>query len=127
MKNKTKIQKLVEIFKKAGVLKEVKRTGWVLKGVKEVESVADHTWRMQFFILLLTPSSLNKTKLLEMCVIHDLGESGVGDIKWETGKKIISSPKIKHKDEMHTMRDIFKGYERAEKYHFSWRVFRKSG
>jgi len=116
MKNKTEIQGLVEIFKKAGVLKEVKRTGWILKGVEEVESVADHTWRMELFVLLLTPPSLDRSKLLEMCVVHDLGETGVGDIKWETGKKIISSPKIKHKDEMQTMRDIFNGYEKADKY-----------
>ena len=79
--NKKQIRNLIKILKKSGGLKRLKRTGWVLKGVKNAESVADHTWRMGLLISLLTPKNLNKEKLLEMCTIHDLGEIGVGDIK----------------------------------------------
>jgi putative hydrolase of HD superfamily len=115
MDNK-QIKKLIEIFKKAGILKTIPRTGWVLKGIKDVESVADHTWRMGFLIMLLAPKNLDKQKLLEMNTIHDLGEIGIGDIKWESGRKVIASQKIKHKDEMKVMAEIFGSYSMGGKY-----------
>lgn len=37
------IRNLITLLNRAGILKEVKRTGWVLEGVKDAESVADHT------------------------------------------------------------------------------------
>jgi len=113
---KQEIRKIINILSKAGILKEVKRTGWVLKGVKNAESVADHTWRMSLLIVLLAPKNLNKQKLLEMNTIHDLGEIRIGDIKWETGKKIVGDRVQKHKDEMKIMQEIFGEYEDGEKY-----------
>lgn len=104
-KNEFKV--VINLAKSAGILKEVKRTGWILKGVKNAESVADHTWRMGFLAMLLAPDNLNKQKLLEMNIVHDLGEAGIGDVKWETGKEVIISPKTKHKDELKALRNIF--------------------
>lgn len=101
---------IIETLLASGTLKEIKRTGWVLKGIKNPESVADHTWRMSLIILLLCPKKLNKEKLLMMNAIHDLGEIGVGDIKWETGKKRVSPPHAKHKDEINTLNKLFSGY-----------------
>lgn len=66
--------------------------------------------------MLLAPNNLNKQKLLEMNTVHDLGEIGVGDIKWESGKKIIGDPKIKHKDETAAMNRIFSKYSGGKKY-----------
>jgi putative hydrolases of HD superfamily len=100
-------KEIIKIATKGGILKTVKRTGWILKGVKNAESVADHTWRMGLLILLLAPDNLNKQKLLEMNTIHDLGEVGIGDIKWEEGTKTISSPEDKHADELNTVKKIF--------------------
>lgn len=114
--NKKHIQDLITLLNRAGVLKEVKRTGWVLEGVKDAESVADHTWRMSLLIALLAPKALNKQKLLEMNIIHDLGEVGVGDIKWEIGKKVIGDQEAKRKDEMTVMNAIFGKYSDGKKY-----------
>lgn len=114
--DKQKIRKIIKVLSKAGVLKEVLRTGWVLKGVEDVESVADHTWRMGLLIMLLAPKNLDRLKLLEMNTIHDLGEIGVGDIKWESGTKVISSKSVKHKDEMKVMNDTFGDYKNGKKY-----------
>jgi len=44
--DKQRIRLIIKIASKAGELKQVLRTGWVLKGVENAESVADHTWRM---------------------------------------------------------------------------------
>ena len=113
---KAEIEKLIKLLNKAGVLKEVKRTGWVLEGVENAESVADHTWRMSLLIALLADNSLNKEKLLEMNIVHDLGEIGVGDIKWESGKEVIGDQEIKHKDEMAVLKRIFGNYKGGQKY-----------
>lgn len=114
--DKKQIKDLIKLINHAGVLKDVKRTGWVLEGVENAESVADHTWRMGLLVMLLADKSLDKEKLLEMNTIHDLGEIGIGDIKWESGKKVISDPKMKHKDELSVMKRIFDEYPYGNKY-----------
>lgn len=114
--NKKQIKNLIRLLNRAGVLKDVKRTGWVLEGVKDAESVADHTWRMSLLILLLADDTLDKERLMEMNVIHDLGEVGVGDIKWESGRKVIGDQEQKHKDEMSIMKRVFGNYPDGKKY-----------
>lgn len=107
---------LINILGRAGVLKEVRRTGWVLKGVEEAESVADHSWRMSLLVMLLADGKLDKEKLLEMCVVHDLGEIGIGDIKWESGRRVISSQAVKHKDELKVFEDMFCDHTDGQRY-----------
>lgn len=114
--NRKTIIELITLMNRAGVLKEIARTGWVIKGIEEAESVADHTWRMGLLVMLLAPKNLNLKKLLEMNTIHDLGEIGVGDIKWESGKKVVGSQKTKRKDEMKVIKEIFGKYPNGKKY-----------
>lgn len=47
--DKSEMKKIIGVVLRAGELKEVKRTGWVLNSVENVESVADRTWRMVFW------------------------------------------------------------------------------
>jgi len=70
--DKKQTKNLITLLSRAGILKSVKRTGWVLKGVKDAESVADHTWRMGLLIMLLAPKNLNKLKLLEMNTVQPI-------------------------------------------------------
>ncbi|RNA22689.1 Vesicle-associated membrane 7 [Brachionus plicatilis] len=55
------------------------RSGWILRGIKEPESIADHMYRMSM-MAFLAPNNLDRSKCIEMCLIHDLAESIVGDI-----------------------------------------------
>ena len=43
---------VLEFLKVCGKLKQTARTGWVRCGVKNYESVADHSWRMAMLPLL---------------------------------------------------------------------------
>ncbi len=115
---RTNIQEIIKVLTKAGLLKEVKRTGWILKGIKNPESVAEHTWRMGLIIMFLANNNkkLDKRKLLEMNTIHDLGEIGIGDVKWESGRRIIGSQNIKHKDEIKTLEKLFKNIPHKNRY-----------
>lgn len=64
-----------------GQAKRTYRTGWVLRGVEKVESVADHMYRMSLMALLL-PSldEQSKVRCLKLALVHDLAESVVGDL-----------------------------------------------
>ncbi|MEM2140324.1 MAG: HD domain-containing protein [Nitrososphaera sp.] len=62
-------------------LKTVDRAGWAAKaGVKNPESVADHTYSMCAIGMALSDiMGLDTGKVLRMIILHDLAESVVGD------------------------------------------------
>lgn len=61
-------------------LKSLPRTGWIQNGVNNPESVASHSWGMSLLAMKLCPENLNLSKVLQICIVHDLPESIVGDI-----------------------------------------------
>ena len=64
-------------------LKTTKRTGWVKQEVPQVESVADHSWRISLMAMIASNKSKNSVdtnKCIKMALVHDLAESTVGDI-----------------------------------------------
>jgi len=68
---------LIEVNK----LKEMPRTGWVLMGVKNPETVADHTFRMAIMSWLLAKKKrLNIKRAILVALFHDLCEVYAGDI-----------------------------------------------
>ena len=61
-------------------LKGIPRTGWVRAGVDSPESVAAHSWGMSILAMHLCPENLNRMRVIEMCLVHDLPEVEVGDL-----------------------------------------------
>ena len=61
-------------------LKGVTRQGWVNAGVPSPESVAAHSWGMAILALRLCPPELDLTRVLALCLVHDLPEIIVGDL-----------------------------------------------
>ena len=61
-------------------LKNVCREGWVRVGVNSPESVASHSWGMSILAMHLCPAELDRMRVLEMCIVHDLPEIEVGDL-----------------------------------------------
>ena len=71
---------LLNFLIEVGKLKRIKRKGWVLRGVKDPETIAAHTFRMTIMAwLLCSKKTLNLDKILKMCLIHDLCEVCAGD------------------------------------------------
>jgi putative hydrolase of HD superfamily len=65
----------------AGVLKNVPRTGWLFCGVKNPESVAEHSFRTAFIALLLAGlEGADPARSAYLAVIHDTQETRIGDI-----------------------------------------------
>ena len=63
-----------------GKLKQTPRTGWVNNHVNHPESIADHCMRTAFLAMTLCPPEINQQKVTQMALIHDYGESLIGDI-----------------------------------------------
>lgn len=75
------MQGLIDFFLKAMKLKAINRRGWVRVGVKEPESVAEHSFFLVLLAMVLGKRfNLNCEKLMKMAILHDLGEIETGDI-----------------------------------------------
>lgn len=62
-------------------LKEMPRTGWVLREVKNPETIADHLFRIAVASWLLgRKKNLNLKKIIKIALSHDLCEVYAGDI-----------------------------------------------
>ena len=70
-----------ELIEAIGRLKEVPRTGWLDRGIspEETESVADHSFGVALLAWLLAPDELDRARVVELALLHDLAESVVGD------------------------------------------------
>lgn len=95
---------LIAFFRQAGRLKSIAREGWVRVGVKDPESVADHSYRLAVMAMILGRKfGLNAEKLVKMALVHDLGETGAGDITPYDG----TSKGEKRERERKAARDLF--------------------
>jgi putative hydrolase of HD superfamily len=85
-------------------LKTTKRTGWVMSGVQNPESIADHMYRMSLMAMIASFSneSLDTNRCIKLALIHDLAEAKVGDITPHCGV----SDEEKYKLELGTMEQI---------------------
>ena len=72
--------KALKFFSVVGKLKTLKRTGWVNHDVAEPESVADHMYRMAMLSFLIKDPTIDRERLMKICLVHDLAEAIVGDI-----------------------------------------------
>lgn len=103
-----KYKDYVKFLELVGNLKHQKRTGWVLRDVKDCEPIAGHMYRMTMMTFLLENNpetvTLDRIKCMEMALVHDLAEAMVGDITPYCGV----SREEKQNREMEAMHEIAK-------------------
>ena len=78
------------LLRQAARLKWVPRAGWLMRGVADPESVAEHAWGVALMALVLAEGveePLDRGKLLAIALIHDLPEAVLSD---------IPSPALRH-------------------------------
>lgn len=103
------MQTKIQLIKEIGKIKKVKRSGWIREGIKNPESVADHSYRVAVMAMIFGKHlDVDVDKLIKMVLVHDLGEGSVGDIVVERGTKIDAQlRKDKEEKEIETVRQIF--------------------
>ena len=79
------MKNLVNFFTEIGKLKNMPRQGWVIRNIKNPESIAEHTFRaaiMAWFLGAEKNYNFNIEKIIKMALIHDLYlcEIHTGDI-----------------------------------------------
>ena len=85
-------------------LKSTPRIGWLLRGVRDVESVAAHSFGVAVIAMLLADRArargieVNVERLLRMALLHDLTETRTGDLP-STIKRYFGKSAIRAADE----------------------------
>ena len=75
------MEKIIDFFREVGKLKTLKRTGWVVEGVKDPESIADHSFRTALAVVVLGKhKDIDLFKCVKMALAHDIAESQIGDL-----------------------------------------------
>ena len=99
----------------AGKLKTLSRSGWVREGIPNAESVADHSYRVALLALMLGPRLQLKTeRVVTMALLHDLGESKIGDIVTARGAHKTVHRGEKDAKEAVAMQQLLEGVSRAD-------------
>jgi putative hydrolase of HD superfamily len=105
-------------------LKRTRRTGWVMRGVPEAESVADHCFGVAFISLVLAEMEehpLDIGKLLTIALLHDLPESIVGDLPSPAAARF--PPGAKQQAEKAVLDELLHGLDCAEQWRSYWQEF----
>lgn len=73
---------LLDLLLELQILDRVPRSGYVLRGVDNPESVSEHSWHVVFLVWVLGPeiTGLDVAHAVEIALIHDLAEMRVGDL-----------------------------------------------
>jgi len=91
-----RVRELMDFFHEVGKLKEVKRQGWVVSGVSDGESSAEHSFRFAIMAMVLgQDAGVDVCKAIKMGLVHDLAESRIGDIITWKGFHMGDEEKLK--------------------------------
>jgi putative hydrolase of HD superfamily len=100
---------ILDFFIKLGKLKTNRRKGWVLYGIKDPATTADHLFRAAILAWVLNSinkkSELNDAKIIKSVLIHHLADIYLGE---ETPYDSLLPKDITSKKEQGTIRDILK-------------------
>ncbi len=105
-------------------LKCTPRTGWVMRGLADAESVADHSFGVAFTALILAEmleEPLDKAKVLTIALLHDLPESVISDIP--SPGAAWFPPDAKRQAEMEALSALLRRLPCAEQWHAWWQEF----
>ncbi|MET9400096.1 HD domain-containing protein [Kitasatospora sp. NPDC002965] len=75
----------------AGMLKRAKRSGWWIAGVKDPETIAEHSFRVGVVgAVLAMMEGADPAKVALLCLFHDTQETRVGDIP-HIGRRYVTA------------------------------------
>jgi putative hydrolase of HD superfamily len=86
-----KLTDIAKYFFEIGHLKHLKRSGWWRMGVRDPESVAEHSYRTAIIgYVLASLEGADPEKTATICLFHDTAETRIGDLHW-VAKRYLST------------------------------------
>jgi 5'-deoxynucleotidase YfbR-like HD superfamily hydrolase len=117
--------RLVDLFLETATLKRMPRTGWLLRGVPDVESVAEHSFGVAFVAMALAgaleEAALDLEKVLVMALLHDLAEVRLTDLPLPAMRLIPED--VKRQAESSAMADLLAPLPNAGRLKALWQEF----
>lgn len=87
----TKLSGAAGYLLEAGMLKRARRSGWWIAGVRDPESIAEHSWRASLTgMVIASIEGADPARTAMLCVLHDTPETRVGDIP-KVGKHYVAA------------------------------------
>ncbi len=121
------LEPLTLLYFQINHLKQLYRQGWLKKGrdipESQCESVADHIFGMSILALFVCDlyfPSLDRLKILRMCLTHELGEIINGDPRSPTDE---AGKQEKYVAERAAIIELLKGFPSADEYLKLWEEF----
>ena len=111
---------LLALYTQIATLKLLPRTGWLQRGVPNVESVAEHTFGVAALALLIgdTIDGLDRGKLLAIAMLHDLAEALLSDLP-ASAKRFIGAAH-KHAAERSALEEMLAKLPNRAEYLALW-------
>jgi len=121
MSSDKELEKVADFFFELKLLKNVKRSGWWVAGVKDPESVADHGARAAIIAYVLAKlEKCDAYKSALMVMVHDIPETRLADkhkiaqryIDLKPAEKVVIKDQVKElpKDIKDDLLDVFNDY-----------------
>jgi putative hydrolase of HD superfamily len=80
-KSKTDSLSAVNLFAEVGLLKKIKRSGWWVTGIKDPESVADHSFRCAVIAYYMAHlEKVDPSRVMAMALFNDIHEARINDL-----------------------------------------------
>ena len=125
--------RLLELLLESTSLKRLPRSGWLLRGVPHVESVAEHSFGVAFTALVLADAlqasdeleeALDLEKVLAIALLHDLAEVRLTDLPLRAAK--LLPDRVKGEAEASAMADLLAPLPSAGRLAELWQSFEDS-
>lgn len=89
-------ERVLALFMEMTALTKVKRAGWILAGIPDAESIADHCFETAIFAAILSEfidDPVDLRKVLLMALFHEIGEVRLMDLPRRAGKYVKQAKK----------------------------------
>jgi putative hydrolase of HD superfamily len=90
---KPELEGLTNFLYEMGLLKRYKRTGWMIAGIDNPESIAEHSFRTAIIgYLLAVMEGADPAKTAALCLFHDTQETRIGDVPSVGKGYVVTAP-----------------------------------
>ena len=116
--------RLLEIILECNELKAIPRMGWRVRGVRNGESVAEHSYAVALIAMLVADRldvDIDREKLLKIALLHDLPEHMLGDIHAPATQ--LLGEDVKEAAELRIIERLFTNLNDGDRYVKLWKEF----